>query len=268
MTAPKPKLRWFQFSLRTLLVVVTLCAIPCSWLAVKLRQARRERAAATAIEKLGGQVEWSKPSGPAWLRSFVGDDSFKTVKGVDVWGSEEAPPGMGLAKGTRSEDTDAALQNLTVMNQLQRLYLNGSHITDAGLGNLKESNQLQSLDLHEAKVTDAGLENLKQLHQLQWLDINGTDQITDAGLANLQGLNQLRALYLSGTHVTDAGLEYLQGFTQLQTLDVSHTQVTDAGLEYLRGFTQLQTLSVGYTEVTDAGVKKLQQALPNCTIIY
>ena len=155
------------------------------------------------------------------VAEFRGDDSFKTVKGVDVWGSEEAPPGMGLAKGTRSEDTDAALQNLTVMNQLQRLYLSGSHITDAGLGNLKESNQLQSLDLHEAKVTDAGLENLKQLHQLQWLDINGTDQITDAGLANLQGLNQLRALYLSGTHVTDAGLEYLQAFTQLQTLTLA-----------------------------------------------
>jgi hypothetical protein len=30
ITAPTPKLRWFQFSLRTLLVFVTLCAILCS----------------------------------------------------------------------------------------------------------------------------------------------------------------------------------------------------------------------------------------------
>jgi hypothetical protein len=41
MDAPKPKLRWFQYRLRTLLVVVTLFAIPCSWLAVKRQQAKR-----------------------------------------------------------------------------------------------------------------------------------------------------------------------------------------------------------------------------------
>lgn len=52
MTVPKPKLRWFQYSLRTLLVIVTLCGIPCSWLAVKLQQARREHEVAAAIEKL------------------------------------------------------------------------------------------------------------------------------------------------------------------------------------------------------------------------
>jgi hypothetical protein len=56
MTVAKPKLRWFQFSLRTLLVFVTLCAIPCSWLAVKMQQAKRQREAVVAIEKLGGFV--------------------------------------------------------------------------------------------------------------------------------------------------------------------------------------------------------------------
>ena len=65
MTASTPKLRWFQFSLRTLLIVVTLCAIPCSWLAVKMRRAEREKATAAdaakrrqeavaAAKKLGG----------------------------------------------------------------------------------------------------------------------------------------------------------------------------------------------------------------------
>ena len=32
---PKSKLRWFQYSLRSLVVFITLCAILCSWLAVK-----------------------------------------------------------------------------------------------------------------------------------------------------------------------------------------------------------------------------------------
>ena len=38
MPDPTPKLRWFQFRLRTLLVVVTLCAVACSWVAVKMWQ--------------------------------------------------------------------------------------------------------------------------------------------------------------------------------------------------------------------------------------
>ena len=33
---PKRKRRWFQFSLRTLLIFTVICAIPCAWLAGRL----------------------------------------------------------------------------------------------------------------------------------------------------------------------------------------------------------------------------------------
>jgi hypothetical protein len=41
----RPKRRWFQYSLRTLLVFMVLASIPMSWLAVKMQQARRQREA-------------------------------------------------------------------------------------------------------------------------------------------------------------------------------------------------------------------------------
>ena len=56
MTTPKPKLRWFQFTLRTLLVFVTLFAIACSWLGVKMQSARRQQETVAAILKDGGFV--------------------------------------------------------------------------------------------------------------------------------------------------------------------------------------------------------------------
>jgi hypothetical protein len=45
-------LRWYQFSLRTLLIFVTLFACVCSWFAVKMKEARRQKEAVVALEKL------------------------------------------------------------------------------------------------------------------------------------------------------------------------------------------------------------------------
>ncbi len=88
----KPKRRWHQYSLRTLLIFVTLFAIACSWFAVKMQQARKQREAVEAIEKLGGWVIYDnqfddsddiwkdrKPAVSAWLRKILGDDFFRTV---------------------------------------------------------------------------------------------------------------------------------------------------------------------------------------------
>ena len=42
--------RWrFQFSIRSLLVLTVAVAVPCSWLAVEMKAARKEREAAAAI---------------------------------------------------------------------------------------------------------------------------------------------------------------------------------------------------------------------------
>jgi hypothetical protein len=38
----KRKLRWNQFSLRSLLIFVTVFAFACSWLSVKRQQAKRQ----------------------------------------------------------------------------------------------------------------------------------------------------------------------------------------------------------------------------------
>lgn len=80
--------RWFQYSLRSFLILVTALAI---WLGVVVNRAREQREAVKAIEALGGfaQYDWQyiepstdEPPGPAWLRRIVGDDAFQRVKYV------------------------------------------------------------------------------------------------------------------------------------------------------------------------------------------
>ena len=142
--------------------------------------------------------------------------------------------------------------------------LSGQEVTDASLEHLKNLTDLQSLTLWDTKVTDAGLEHLKELAILQTLNLWDT-KVTDSGLVNLKGITFLESLGLDGTQVTDVGLEHLKG-KSLQELSLSRTEVTDAGLVHLKDRTSLQSLYLQGTSVTTAGVADLQSALPKCRI--
>ncbi len=252
--------RWFQYSLRTLLVVMLLASIAMSWFAVKLQRARRQREAVKAIENLGGIVKYDRPwrqlADPPWLWKLLGVDFFASA--VDVLFTSDAVI------------TDADLEHLKGLTRLQGLNLGcmkiaNTRVTDAGLEHLKGLTQLKTLNLSDTRITDAGLEHLKGLTQLQVLVLQRT-KVTGAGLGHLNGLPQLQTLALNRAQITDAGLEALKGLTQVQYVDLDGTRVTDAGLEHLKGLTQLQELELEGTEVTYEGVEKLREALPNCTI--
>ena len=49
----RPKRRFLQFRLRTLLIAVLVLSLPLSWFAVKMERARRQREAVEVIERLG-----------------------------------------------------------------------------------------------------------------------------------------------------------------------------------------------------------------------
>ena len=231
---PKRQRRWYQFSLRTLLIFTVLCAVAASWFGNKIEQKRIERDAVAAIVEFGGEAHYdyervygAKPPGPEWLRKLLGENFFSEVVAVDLRESRDA---------------------------------------DVGLVNVKELPRLDWLFVAGSKATDAGLVNIQGLTQLQTLSLMNT-QVTDAGLVDLKTLTGLRRVNLVATKVTDAGLECLKGLNQLQLLILAETNVTDAGLENLKGLTRLQKLDLRDTKVTEAGVNDLQKALPNCDIV-
>src|SRR5580693_9510431 len=94
----KRKRRWLQFSLRTLLIVTTICAAVSGLLARKIEQKRHEQAAVDAIVKLGGLVRYHyqetsivRESAPAWFLKMLGENFFSDVEDVD-FGAGHVPP--------------------------------------------------------------------------------------------------------------------------------------------------------------------------------
>ena len=55
---PKPKLRWYQFSLRTLLIAVLLAAIGSGFLGQRIQRIRNEIKTTAELEKLGARIEF------------------------------------------------------------------------------------------------------------------------------------------------------------------------------------------------------------------
>jgi len=232
--------RRLKCSIRCLLLVALVVAIPATWWAMAREASRGQREAVEQICHAGGVINGydydhplgiiiappPAPPGPRWLRKVLGDDLFANVTRVDL---------------SRSE------------------------ISDAGLEHLKGLAHVRDLVLHDTAVTDAGLEHLKGLTHLRSLYLDDT-KVTDTGLQHLQGLTDLEILSLRVTTVGDAGLEHLKGMRRLRKLLLAGTNVSDVGLEHLKGLTELRSLYLAGTNVTQAGAKNLQRTLPDCEI--
>jgi hypothetical protein len=191
---PKRKLRWYQFSLRSLLIFTFLVAIACSWLAVKMHQAKRREKTVNAMRKMGFCVKYdyedlnpfvsetdSEPSTPAWLRNLLGDHFFDTViciYALDIKTDNDMQylndlPHLKILSIRNSFITDARLKYINGLTQLEDLDLSGSTITDSDLHYFENLKHLETLDLTGTKPTDVGIERLKKA--LPNLDINKLD---------------------------------------------------------------------------------------------
>jgi hypothetical protein len=113
------------------MVLVVAMALPFSWLAVEMRNAREQTEAVALIRKVGGQVgyEWAydkkgqiyflnaRTSEPAWLWNSLGDDFFVKVVVVSYYQNKDA--------------TDHDVARLVGLRTLERLDLTGTGITDS-----------------------------------------------------------------------------------------------------------------------------------------
>jgi len=156
---PKPKRRFFRFSLRTLLVVVVLLSVGMGWFAFKMRQAERQRKAVEALKEVSGMIGYdyqtsegryvysrAEPPAPAWLTRLLGVDFLSDVVVVTFLLDVE----------------DEALEHVDVLTNLIGLNLSDTQVTDAGLKHLKGLANLEYLDLNGTHVTEEGIRELQE----------------------------------------------------------------------------------------------------------
>ncbi len=200
---PTPKRRWYQFSLRTLLIFMLVTSMALGVFGKKAAQVRRQRIAIDAITKSKGHVTWDFETEiesispktvsrePNFLRTLLGDDFFD--KAVDVSVSDNA-------------DMDY----------------------------LKDFPDLARLDIQcFGNLSDAGLERLRDVPKLQEFSIGLWRHIRGEGFANMKYLSELRLLYVPYLNLHDDFLEHVQSLSHLQELHI-RGDFSAEGLDKLR----------------------------------
>ena len=239
------KPRKLRFTLRTLFLLLTLCAV---WFGYQTNTARRQRIAVEAIESAGGHVRYDyqrdlansqgepKLPGPNWLRKIIGDDHFRRVVEVD-W------------NGKKSFTVDE-------------------------LSNLKNLPSLDTLNLNFSGIDDSGLAEIAFLRQLKTLWLEKCDGVTDAGLADISQLSNLEDLALLATCCTDSGVQsHIPSLTKLQRLDLAGIPITNDTAKRLCQLKDLNFVHLGRVghrakfDLSDA-VASIKATLPKCTVNY
>jgi len=141
----------FQFGLRSLLVLVIAVAVPCSWMAVELKKAKRQFQAYKHIEwdlyttNGIGEFPWYS----AWLHRMLGTEGYYDPE--------------FLVFNNFASINDETLAMLARLTNLGQLWLNGDiAITDAGLDHLKRLHQLRDLSLADAPVSAEAVQRLRR----------------------------------------------------------------------------------------------------------
>lgn len=267
--------RWFQFSLRSFLIVVIAISAAMGLIARKRHYIAERR---RALEEPESRFRADRQQ-PGWRVWLLGDDSPQYANSMCLMGDKVTDDTVKYLEDLTelrylnlysTKITAAGWVHLRKLTNLESFNFDGTLVTDEALACLGKLTLLRELELsnidgHTPWFTDQGLAHLKDMTRLEVLSLDDTD-ITDAGLAHLQSLKRLSKLSLCDTKVSDAGLVHLRSLINLEELNLSGTQITDAGLAELRGLASLKHLVVARTKVTEAGLRELTQALPKLQV--
>ncbi|MGV3608998.1 MAG: leucine-rich repeat domain-containing protein [Planctomycetaceae bacterium] len=242
--------RWFQFSLRSLLVgMFVLCLGLGVYLPAKMK-ARRQWEAVRAFKAAGGGLASDKK-----LRLEITESSEAPF--WQKWLGIDCPTYAGLFMYEPDMDGKTFASHLRQLRQLKMVSLGLTEIDDEGLEVLSEFPRLHSLHVSSGDITDAGALCFAGNSRLHELDLWG-GKLTNQGLAVVAQLPELKKLKWRSGNATGEGLYYLRNHPQLSALNIDGEMASDVGFEHLGTCSKLESLYIEYANtLTGRGIEAL-----------
>jgi hypothetical protein len=255
--------RPFQFSLRSLLLLMLVVAMAFSLLAKEIKNAEEQRLAFDAIKGFGDLAyDWqsgpdgrrirdAQPPAPKWLCDLFGVNFFGEITAASI------RPGVIAS--------EAGMETLERLSRVEHLDLVGGRITDAGLRHVQACARLKTLRLLGVQATDRGMEYVSGLKNLETLFLVGS-HVTDRGFERFSGLLHLKRLYLLENRLTSGCLATVSQLPCLEELYIGGLAFDDSAVSRLVYLRRLKVLMLLHTKVTDDGLNEIKRALPGCKV--
>ena len=118
--------------------------------------------------------------------------------------------------------------------------------------------------------------HISKLTALRELEVSNCNNLQDesmlivGGVEEIQRLSRLEKLTLSADNLSSsADIKRLCRLLSLHELDLTGcSKIDDRAVPYLQKITGLRKLSLEGTGITNDGADKIDDALPNCRVIY
>jgi hypothetical protein len=279
-TTPLPssqkKRRWLpRFSLRMLLVVMTMLGIALGYAGNFWRRLHQQRQVVAKIQAAGGSVRYNYEFGKGTeldaRLEFEFEDFSSTsletnsdglrertrVTREGTFHDVETPAGPKLIRKWLGHDAFAYVEQVSFF----RPGYQATEEFDPQL--LLQLPQLKSVCLDEGEVNDRSLRSVAQVPELREVVLlgGGESAVTRDGLASLHSAKHLQALSLSGAWINDDILAAVSDFKQLRSLGVmSSPHATSALFSHCQDMTDLRELTIRRAEkIDDEGTEYLQR---------
>jgi hypothetical protein len=166
--------------------------------------------------------------------------------------------------------TDAALDHVGRLRNLEVLHLTSTAMTGTRLRGLEPLSKLRELVFHGLPIEIvAGLPAFPNLEHLGLEYSRVTDEELKLDAERLQWLKnlpKLQALSFSNSTVSSHHLAHVAAVPTLRVLNLNETSLSDEALPRLKELKQLTFLSLAETLLTTEGVASLRAALPGCQV--
>lgn len=286
-----------QFSLRTLMIVVTILALPLAVVAYDFHTASRRLEAMTRLEDEGHPVivadDYARADAQIWRCSIwakiYNHRGFHPVQAIMF--RQNATPGI-LQLATHFPETEtimiqaarldkASAEKIGRSMRLATLELNCPRETGALQALVDTADRVEILEVYEGSdinecdfsgrlprlwrlsirssaYTGANLKTLTCRDSLGALEILFSERLTDDAFAGLGRFSKLTYIAVHGTELSHAMLRDLASRRGLRTLSLTHCKFPDDWPEQPFDWPELDVLDLSHTNAADAHLRSFR----------